>query len=381
MRSFSIVFAALTLAAAFVEAGTDVRREIRLPEVPGYRLVRYDPHMHTVFSDGQVWPTHRVDEAWRDGMDALSITEHIEHRPHLRDIPADHNRSYQVALPRAKALGLMLIRGAEITRPLPAGHYNAVFLDDAAPLATPRFEDAARAAVSQGAFVFWNHPGYPHPDGVARWYQVQTRLLQAGHLHGIEIVNGRRYYPGAHRWCLEKKLTMLGSSDLHLPRQVDDNLDDGRRPWTLVFAEGRGMEAIKRALFARRTVVVGADGRLFGEKKYLSPLFERSIEIVQPQPVPRNRSWTYIQIRNRTSLRFDLALDPPAHLQAPARVNIPPERIVRIPVRCARSSSGETRAASVPVTITNMRVDPEHGLGEKISIQAACARGPSTPAR
>lgn len=372
MKPGSFVFVALTLAATVAVAGTDVRREMRLPQLPGYRLVRYDPHMHTVFSDGQVWPTHRVDEAWRDGLDAISITEHIEHRPHLRDIPADHNRSFQVALPRAKALGLMLIRGAEITRSLPAGHFNAVFLDDVTPLDTPRFENAVRAAIDQGAFVFWNHPGYPHPDGVARWYPVQTRLIEAGHLHGIEIVNGRHYFPEAHRWCLEKKLTMLGSSDMHLPRQVDDNLDDGRRPWTLVFTEGPGIEAVKQALFARRTVVVGADGRLFGEKEYLAPLFERSIGIVRPQPVPRDRAWTYVQIRNRSSLRFDLALDPPAHLQAPARVDLPPERTVRIPVRCTRAGSGPIREITLPVTITNLRVDPEHGLESRITIRAAC---------
>ena len=41
--------------------------------------------MHSVFSDGLVWPTVRVDEAYRDGLDAISLTEHIEYRPHKQE--------------------------------------------------------------------------------------------------------------------------------------------------------------------------------------------------------------------------------------------------------------------------------------------------------
>ena len=33
--------------------------------------------MHTVFSDGVVWPSVRVEEAWREGLDA-----HRHYRSH-----------------------------------------------------------------------------------------------------------------------------------------------------------------------------------------------------------------------------------------------------------------------------------------------------------
>ena len=65
--------------------------------------------MHTVFSDGLVWPTVRVDEAYREGLDAISLTEHIEYRPHKKDIVADHNRSYELSQKQAKKLGILLI--------------------------------------------------------------------------------------------------------------------------------------------------------------------------------------------------------------------------------------------------------------------------------
>lgn len=54
------------------------RSPLRLPQVDNYKILKCDFHMHTVFSDGTVWPTTRVEEAFREGLDAISITEHLE---------------------------------------------------------------------------------------------------------------------------------------------------------------------------------------------------------------------------------------------------------------------------------------------------------------
>ena len=82
----NLLFAPFTLGQS--------RREIHFPDILGYKTLKCDLHMHTVFSDGLVWPTARVDEAWREGLDAISITDHIEYQPHKKDIPTNHNRSY-----------------------------------------------------------------------------------------------------------------------------------------------------------------------------------------------------------------------------------------------------------------------------------------------
>ena len=50
--------------------------------------------------------------------------------------------------------------------------------------------DAVKAAIDQGAFIFWNHPGWKQPDGRALWYAEQEEVFQKGWLHGLEIVNG-----------------------------------------------------------------------------------------------------------------------------------------------------------------------------------------------
>ena len=56
------------------------RRIPNIPDIPGYQTLICDFHMHTVFSDGRVWPTVRVDEAWREGLDAIAITDHLEYQ-------------------------------------------------------------------------------------------------------------------------------------------------------------------------------------------------------------------------------------------------------------------------------------------------------------
>ena len=88
-----------------------------------------DLHTHSVFSDGHVWPNIRVAEALRDGVDVLAVTEHLEYQPHRADIPhPDRNKSYVEAKAAAGKSDILIINGSEITRNMPPGHINAVFI-------------------------------------------------------------------------------------------------------------------------------------------------------------------------------------------------------------------------------------------------------------
>ncbi len=97
---FGIVLATCALFLAPLEA--QVRTEIALPAMPPYTIVRCDFHTHTVFSDGNVWPTVRVQEAWLQELDAIAITDHVEYTPHKDDVKVDLNRSYELAKDYAK---------------------------------------------------------------------------------------------------------------------------------------------------------------------------------------------------------------------------------------------------------------------------------------
>ena len=57
------------------------RKEFRIPDLTDYKTLKCDFHIHTVFSDGDVWPTVRLAEAWEEGLDAIAITDHLEYNP------------------------------------------------------------------------------------------------------------------------------------------------------------------------------------------------------------------------------------------------------------------------------------------------------------
>lgn len=76
------------------------------PTADGRLVLAVDFHSHTVFSDGLVWPSIRVDEADQEGLAGIAITDHLEWQPHRDDIPnPDRNRSYDLAAAEAKSFG------------------------------------------------------------------------------------------------------------------------------------------------------------------------------------------------------------------------------------------------------------------------------------
>jgi hypothetical protein len=276
-------------------AAPEARHEICFPDLPCYKTLACDLHMHTVFSDGNVWPTVRVQETWRQGLDAIAIADHIEYRPHKSDLPAKHGRSYELAEAAAKQHNLLLIRGAEITRDTPPGHFNAVFLNDVAALDVPDFLEAIKRAHEQGAFVFWNHQGWKGEEK-GRWLDVHTTICDNKWLEGMEVANGDEYFAQAHRWCLEKKLTMLGNSDIHDPDLRRESSSKDHRTMTLVLAKDRSAACLKEALEAGRTIVWYKD-QLIGREELLCPFFAACIEV--RKPTVRTNGHQFVEIENK----------------------------------------------------------------------------------
>ena len=101
------------------------RHEICLPQIDDYQLLKCDFHIHTIFSDGIVWPSLRVQEAWEEGLDAIAITDHIEGQPARRGLQTgNHNYSFDAAREEAFRRNIILIKGGEITRcRVGQGHY------------------------------------------------------------------------------------------------------------------------------------------------------------------------------------------------------------------------------------------------------------------
>lgn len=181
------------------------RKIINIPDISGYKTLKCDFHMHTVFSDGSVWPSYRVEEAWVDGLDVIAITDHLG-RHSKNHVNADNfNENYDIAKPVADKLGIALIKGSEITTKTNYGHLNALFLKDINLIDKENCIETLQAAAGQGAFIVWNHPGFKLPDDIPVWGKEQDEILQKGLIHGIEIVNNDFYYPLAFTWSAEKK--------------------------------------------------------------------------------------------------------------------------------------------------------------------------------
>jgi len=311
-RIILFLFFVLPLTGFSQDHSHAMGRKLKFPDIPGYKTLKCDLHQHTVFSDGSVWPDIRVQEALMDGLDAISLTEHLEYQPHKDDIPhPDRNRSYDIAVKEAANHDLVIVKGSEITRRMPPGHNNAIFLSDPNKLLVDDSIQVFREAKKQGAFIFWNHPQWTpqRKDGMATLTDVHRLLIREKLLDGIEVVNGEMYSDEALQIALDNNLTIMGTSDIHKLIDWDFKVPQGgHRPMTLVFAKERTAESIKDALMNRRTVAVYKD-LLIGRNEFLVPLIENSLKITSAKYIGRynvlgieieNISSTVITLQNQT---------------------------------------------------------------------------------
>jgi len=273
-------------------------KKVYIPDIPGYVTLKGDFHLHTEFSDGKVWPTVRVDEAVEEGLDVIAITDHIEYRKILKLIPRDHNRSYEITKSYALKKNILLVKGTEINRAIPPGHFNALFITDADALDKNDFKEAVSEAKRQGGFIVWNHPGLRSQNPVvSKWFDIHTWLYDHKMLNGIEIYNHTKYYPKAFEWALAKNLTIFSNTDNHYRIRHDYDLVNSHRPMTLVFAKERTLEGVKEALVEGRTAsFVGQMVR--GNEKWLRPLFLACVKC--------SRKGDKIELANQSGISFDI---------------------------------------------------------------------------
>lgn len=284
MKKQNQKFIFLLLAAIPIWISAQEKPFFKSPD--GLSLISTDLHIHTTFSDGSVWPNIRVEEALKEGLDLISITDHLEYQPHLKDLPnPDRNRSFHIAEDTAKKSKLTVIRGAEITRSMPPGHINAVFIQDANKLL---FTDNPLAGIEeanlQKGFVFWNHPNWDahRKDGVAKLDPVHLELIERKLLHGIEVVNFNTISEEAIEIALENGLTMLGTSDIHKLTTWDFDIPQGgHRPMTFVLSQDNSPQEIKKALFAGKTVVWFKE-LIIAKEKHLLQLVKDNLSASSP---------------------------------------------------------------------------------------------------
>ena len=265
-------------------------------------LISTDLHIHTVFSDGFVWPDLRVDEALREGLDLISITDHLEYQPHKFDIPnPNKNRSFEIANKFAKGKELNVVLGAEITRSMPPGHLNAVFISDANLLLHKDSISGIIEANKQNAFVFMNHPNWwpGRPDGIAKLEPIHKELIKKKFIHGIEVVNVG-FSVEALEIAIENNLTIIGTSDVHGIANWEFEQYGGHRPITFVLSEGNDIKSIKNGLFKGKTMVWYKD-LIIGKQENLLPVINSNLEFSQPKYI-ENTQIASVKLSNLSSV-------------------------------------------------------------------------------
>ena len=258
---------------------------------------------------------------------------------------------------------ILLIKGSEITRAMPPGHSNAIFITDSNPLETPEYIDAFKEAKNQGAFIFWNHPGWDkqQPD-TTKWWPEHTMLFENGMMHGIEVANGSLLVPEAIQWCLDHNLTMIGTSDVHAPIQSNIEFHKGEhRTMTFVFAKERSLDGIREALNNQRTAVYYND-LVIGREDIIRPFFEKCVEITE---VKRTGDEVVFKIKNLTDLplRLKKTVHDPSLIYFRNRT-LKPHSEMTIPVKLTNGVTG----GDCNFEVTNFIIAPNKGLDYTIKI-------------
>ena len=220
---------------------------------------------------------------------------------HKSDIPhPDRNRSFDIANAAATKKPLSVIRGAEITRSMPPGHINAVFVQDVNKLLFP--DDVSAGIIEankQNAFVFWNHPNWARqrPDGIAKLDPIHKEVIDKKLLHGIEVVNFDTFSEEAMQIALENELTMMGTSDVHILIAWDFNIEKEsyHRPITFIMSKNQTIKSIRDALFNGDTFIWYRD-LIIGKSNNLKQVIENNLETVSKGYGYRDRKVDILQV-------------------------------------------------------------------------------------
>ena len=287
------------------QARTLQRVHINLPEIDGYTPYKADLHTHTIFSDGHTSMEARVREAWADGLDIIAVTEHLEYRPHEKNlvkylkgytngaeakdfnfvkenrpasaesIKVDLNYPVEIARKEAKRYDLTIVPGIEITRKEGEYcHFNALFTTDNNAVYAPETIESIRNAKKQGALVMHNHPGWTHKDMKITKYE--KRVYDAGLLDGIEIMNGEEFYPQAIERAKKYNLFVSSNTDIHYASGETYGKHGSLRNMTIIYAKDKSLKSLREAIDARRTLAYSF-GTLAGDKELLRKFFEASV--------------------------------------------------------------------------------------------------------
>jgi hypothetical protein len=152
-------------------------------------------------------------------------------------------------------------------------------------------------------------------------------LIEKGWLHGIEFFNDSEYYPLVMTFCKQFNLAVMANSDNHGVISEDYREPEyNNRPMTLVFAKERTHDALKEAMFARRTLAYFRN-MIAGREEYAKPFFYQCISV--GKPYYQDDKNIYFEVTNRSDVPFYLVNGKP---DSPQSITLAANGLTRVVV-------------------------------------------------
>jgi hypothetical protein len=210
--------------------------------------------------------------------------------------------SYDSAKKRGDELGIMVVRGVEITRGK-LGDYNAIFTQDNNAIYDPDLETSIRNARKQGAFIMHNHPQYTKQTESTMPKHCEE-FHAKGLIDGIEVANCLQVFSSLIDFCIEGGYAPMSSSDAHT---VTSAYYPGAgkeyfRNMTLVLAKSCDEKSIHKALKERRTIAYSSN-LMIGSEELLTELFKACISV---EVIGESGNVMKVKFTNNSSLPFSL---------------------------------------------------------------------------
>jgi len=108
---------------------------------------------------------------------------------------------------------------------------------------------------------------------------------------------------------------------------------------------------------------------IFGKEEFLRPIFEASVDVVNPDISIKRKGSAYIQLRNKSDVPFELEMENEIdEVSAPKSVKLYPNRTVLLPISDKSKEISGKKNVNIPYRVKNVLIDPEFGLPVEIKL-------------
>ena len=130
------------------------------------------------------------------------------------------------------------------------------------------------------------------------------------------------------------------------------------------------MESIREALLERRTAVYTGN-LLIGEERFVRPIFEASVEVLNPVVTIPGDSLRYLQIQNRSDIDYELSRGSAGSelVSVPEELLLEGGKTVLLPLRGQEENRTARETVTLSFLVENVLLAPGEGMPIEIPVE------------